>query len=494
MSSIFRLQISSQLPYSCAERGRLDNKEVGGGAPPLRIVPTASKREPGEVVPTVKVKYPDATSQNLNIFDGHEANTEAILLHLEGFREVAEKMGIMSEYNALPERKDMLKRQLAKAGPTYSTRTIDSQHVMKTDKEWIVYDIEACKSRKKELTSQFYILWEKLLIPSLHSEWRKIVREQCQTEGYLEAGGIRKTGKRGVSIEAFWYCHKAWMLQVVPQNAAELHRAYLSNQIFKPDSISIEAFNARVKRLNGWMPDLPTLKDVEGSPETMPRGDIKMDEVELCLAILRALPKYLTDHYTSVKGRNHCAVSVRKLTSDLMDIEPQAKSFKKLKEELRAQGKLKSGSSGNPNKKSSGSEGATAVTSPQKSQLTGRIPRKVRNTKTESSQPLTADSVQKHCNSCQQWSPRNANNHNTKECRTWNPDGTRKAKKFRPSSNSTPKASFAMQKVVEQMETKMAQLEKSNKKMKKLLNKKVKGRSKKRKYASSTDMSDSDSE
>jgi hypothetical protein len=44
------------------------------------------------------------------------------------------------------------------------------------------------------------------------------------------------------------------------------------------------------------------------------------------------------------------------------------------------------------------------------------------------------------------------------------------------------------------METKMAQLEKSNKKMKKLLNKKVKGRSKKRKYASSTDMSDSDSE
>jgi hypothetical protein len=97
--------ISSQLPYSCAERGRLDNKEVGGGAPPLRIVPTATKREPGEVVPTVKVKYPDGCSQNLNVFDGHEANTEAILLHLEGFREVAEKMGIMSEYNALPKRK-----------------------------------------------------------------------------------------------------------------------------------------------------------------------------------------------------------------------------------------------------------------------------------------------------------------------------------------------------------------------------------------------------
>jgi DNA primase len=283
------------------------------------------------------------------------------------------------------------------------------------------------------------------------------------------------------------------MLQVVPQNAAELQRAYISSQIYKPNSISIEAYNARVKRLNGWIPDLPTLKDVEGSPETMPRGDVKMDEVELCLALLRALPKYLLDHYKTVKGRNHCETSVRDLTSDLMDIEPQAKSFQKLNEEVRAQGKLKSGSSQNPDKKSSRSEGTTAVTSPQKSQLTGRIPRKVRNTKTESSQPLAADFVQKHCNSCQQWSPRVANNHNTKECRNWNPDGSRKAKKFRPASTSTQKASFAMQKM-EQMEVKMAKLENDNKKMKARLNKKVKGRSKKRKCASSTDMSDSDSD
>ena len=50
-----------------------------------------------------------------------------------------------------------------------------------------------------------------------------------------------------------------------------------------------------------------------------------------------------------------------------------------------------------------------------------------------------------------------------------------------------------MQKM-EQMEVKMAKLENDNKKMKARLNKKVKGRSKKRKYASSTDMSDSDSE
>ena len=492
MSSMLRLTISSQLPYSCAERGRLDSREDGGGAPPFRIVPTATKREPGEVVPTVKIKYSDDSSQHLPVFE-FPATAEAMMLHLEGFRETVEKKGIVTgEYNALPAKKEELKRQLRKAGPTYSTRTIDSQHIMKTDKEWIVFDIDACKSRKKDLTSQFYNIWETLLASELHSEWRKVVKEQCETEGYLVQGGIRKTGKRGVSIEAFWYCHKAWMLQVVPQNAAELQRAYISSQIYKPNSISIEAYNARVKRLNGWIPDLPTLKDVEGSPETMPRGDVKMDEVELCLALLRALPKYLLDHYKTVKGRNHCETSVRDLTSDLMDIEPQAKSFQKLNEEVRAQGKLKSGSSQNPDKKSSRSEGTTAVTSPQKSQLTGRIPRKVRNTKTESSQPK-ADFVQKHCNNCQQWSPNNANNHNTKECRTWNPDGSRKAKKFRPASNSNQKASFAMQKI-EQMEVKMAKLENDNKKMKARLNKKVKGRSKKRKYASSTDMSDSDSD
>ena len=81
---MLRLTISSQLPYSCAERGRLDSREDGGGAPPFRIVPTATKREPGEVVPTVKIKYPDDSSQYLPVFDGKEATAEAMVLHLEG--------------------------------------------------------------------------------------------------------------------------------------------------------------------------------------------------------------------------------------------------------------------------------------------------------------------------------------------------------------------------------------------------------------------------
>ena len=194
------------------------------------------------------------------------------------------------------------------------------------------------------------------------------------------------------------------------------------------------------------------------------------------------MPRWLYAAYVAKQGVNHCPTSVEQLKKDLIDVEPQARQFKKVADDVKA---LKSGS---PNKKSSGSEGGTANASgtTKKRSLKDPIPKKVRNDKTEGKESLL-DSYKKHCNHCQRFSPKIAHTHNTKDCRRWNPDGTPKAKKA--------KTSHALQKLEhEQFKAVFAQMQEDNKKLRKLLKKQTKkSKSRKRKAYDTSDDTGSDS-
>jgi hypothetical protein len=95
MSGISRQSISSKLSYSVAERPSVGKE---GAEPPLRIVPTKTNREEGEVRPTVKIKYLSGDSQLLPVYDGTDRHAEALLKHILLFNEAANKTGIVPEY------------------------------------------------------------------------------------------------------------------------------------------------------------------------------------------------------------------------------------------------------------------------------------------------------------------------------------------------------------------------------------------------------------
>jgi hypothetical protein len=459
-----------------------------GAEPPLRIVPTKTNREEGEVRPTVKIKYLSGDSQLLPVYDGTDRHAEALLKHILLFNEAANKTGIVPEYKLckafLDDKKAKLDEIDALGDPSESNiiRKIDNVDVAKSQREWLVYDIKCAVKKIEVLTERYYSLWEKLLATDLHPDWNTIVHEECETEGYIVKGGTRKSGKRGITIENIWYCFRAWLLLVVSDNAAELNKQYLQNQIYKSDAVSIWGFFARVVELNQYSQYLPTLKDIKDAPKDLPRGDIPLNEVDLCLALLRAMPRWLNAAYVAKQGVNHCPTSVEQLKKDLLDVEPQARQFKKVADDVKA---LKSGS---PNKKPSGSEGGTANASgtSKKRSLKDPIPKKVRNDKTEGKESLL-DSYKKHCNHCQRFSPKIAHTHNTKDCRRWNPDGTPKAKKA--------KTSHALQKLEhEQFKAVFAQMQEDNKKLRKLLKKQTKkSKSRKRKAYDTSDDSGSDS-
>ena len=58
---------------------------------------------------------------------------------------------------------------------------------------------------------------------------------------------------------------------------------------------------------------LPTLKDEEGSPQALPRGNDPFTEIELCNVILTALPFSFASAFWAAKGAKHFPVSVQTL-------------------------------------------------------------------------------------------------------------------------------------------------------------------------------------
>ena len=122
----------------------------------------------------------------------------------------------------------------------------------------------------KNKMDKYWSLWTQLLDDSLKQRWDEIVSDQTDDEkGYVAAGGVRMTGKRGKTIPALKACIRQWLLQVMEPNAAERHRDYLSAQIKMPfRGYNCMAFSARVLQLNEYCKYLPCLKDEEGPQPT----------------------------------------------------------------------------------------------------------------------------------------------------------------------------------------------------------------------------------
>ena len=167
MSGISRQSISSKLSYSVAERPSVGKE---GAEPPLRIVPTKTNREEGEVRPTVKIKYLSGDSQLLPIYDGTDRNAEALLKHILLFKVAAKKTGIIPEHKLCMAFKDRVKAELEALGPppkegdsaeSNITRKIDVVDVTKSQREWCVYDIQSAIKKLEVLTERYYSLWDK---------------------------------------------------------------------------------------------------------------------------------------------------------------------------------------------------------------------------------------------------------------------------------------------------------------------------------------------
>ena len=102
---------------------------------------------------------------------------------------------------------------------------------------------------------------------------------------------------------------------------------------------------------------LPTLKDEEGSPQALPRGNDPFTEIELCNVIQTALPFSFASAFWATKGAKHFPVSVQTLKQDLELVFPNYAITAKLvaqaerEREKSAKKQTQNGDSGSNSKK-----------------------------------------------------------------------------------------------------------------------------------------------
>ena len=472
------------LKYSDAERGPVDKL---GGLPPLRFLPKIEREESeSSVAPsTCTIKIGESDKSTYTQFTGVDATFEDAIKHIELFGSIAKKKEYNSDAKAWAEIIRDCQSTLASYGAPPAPGEPDGpgeadeerDGITRTKRQWLEIEIEEARQAREEAIKGYWALWEKLLSPTLMNKWHEIVRHECETAGYIAKNGVKKTGKRGKSIAAHWYCRRAWLLTIVAPNAAERHRMYMMAQIIKPKQITAEQFVNRMVELNNYLPLLPCWKDEENSPEALTRADVPFPPIEMCMIIINALPFALASAYWAMKGAKHCPIDVEELKKDLMLVEPNVNRFAKLTEQVRKVGgkipaKEQQGKSSDKGKSGRGDAAEAG---------SGKNNNKNNNNKGN-----------KLCQRCASGAPQIKHTHNTNECRKFHADGTPK----QPRGGRGKHSNAHSKEEVAEMKESFATLRKENKKIMKLLAKaKSKGKKRKRHYDSDSDAStDSDDE
>jgi hypothetical protein len=86
--------------------------------------------------------------------------------------------------------------------------------------------------------------------------WNKFVKEQMQSDPYMDLQGISKKGLRGPLCKSFDDIVMFHLLTMLPNNTAEHERYYLMNVLMKPRRISVRQFVQRMEQLNAYITQL----------------------------------------------------------------------------------------------------------------------------------------------------------------------------------------------------------------------------------------------
>jgi hypothetical protein len=97
---------------------------------------------------------------------------------------------------------------------------------------------------------QFYA---NLLSTDAKYAWKKIVKEQTESDPFKDLQGMSRKGPRRLLRELFNKCVMFHLLAVFPNNAAEQEKYYLSNVLKKPQRVGIRQFVQCIEQLNAYV-------------------------------------------------------------------------------------------------------------------------------------------------------------------------------------------------------------------------------------------------
>ena len=396
-----QLNLNNMMPKGIPLRycQRFDSKKLcGNGKVPIPFIPTRDELEEGEEVTKVKVYITKDIQKYVEVFK--DGDVESIIRHIKRHEGILDAKKLQATFDANT-------RALAGARQRLNLMGADDD-----ERDELVMEIETLQRSLVELPSTAFDYMEQLLDESLHAEWQKVVTKVCESTTYVDNNGVETINgaARGKTFEMLKVCYLEMVKWSTKQNAAELHRAYISTCVKMPPPevhpVTAAQYITRMEDCNSYLTYLPCLKQVRGSPTNMARADVPFTDTELCSIILSGLDIRLTTAYWALKGSNHVPTSVVDLKNDLESIEPQVE----LARNSKSSGKKDASKSGDNGKQNSGKRKAAPSTDSG--------PRKTNNSK-----GYAKTKKQRLCQKCAKHSPAIKNTHNTADCRKWDDNG-----------------------------------------------------------------------
>lgn len=411
-ASVWAENIPATAKLEHYERARVERL---GGDPPIRVVPQLRVPEETEVRVVVKIKLTDTVTEAISKFAGGTA--EDAVRHVRLFWDVEQKLGFRASFKSFRKMWKQKAVEIDALDP--SADDYDAKKELKQQQR------AECHTSMTTAKKEVWALWERLLHPSLISDWQRIVSTECETDGYIARDGVERTGKRGKTLEGLLASIRRWLLRIMKPDAAERERRYMQVQIVMPSNgqVKVGQFVDRLVEMNGFLPYLPTLKDAKGSPQGLARGDVPFTDLEMCQNILMAVPYQLATAYWAQKGAGHYPTDVETLREDLSLLEPEFGRTMKLTQLVRGKkadqkdsdAGTEAGGAKSPAKKQSGKRSSEGKPTPHKKSQQTKPQRRV-------------------CQRCAQWSKQWMHTHATEDCRKWTKHGEPKDRDARSIS------------------------------------------------------------
>ena len=400
--------VITQLPEGLKKSSfEKNDPKLIGGYPPVRFINYPQKKAAGEKMSFVKIVFSKTVTKNFEIFvnGDMEAAIKLIMVHETILSDLKLKEQVKAN------------RELVLQKRTNQARLDQpNSRASKADIQALVGAIQTLEDEMVAIQAKAYDHFEKLLCPTLQSQWQDIVREECDGVTFVNLKGEVPGVARGRTLTAMRPCYLRFLKLFGPQDSAERMQRYMATNIaMNTDIISVRQGIGRFQEMNKLLSYMPCLRHKKDSPAAL-KAIKEYSALEMCTHILAAIPLKLNTAYHA-GNQDSFAVDVGVL---VLRLEAANLNLKQTKTMLRGYVDSELGKRGN-------------------SKTTGeRIPRKAANSqpsnkgggssgdKTNASRGKAKEARKKECELCAQWHPQAKDSHWTSECTRFNKDGSKK--------------------------------------------------------------------
>jgi hypothetical protein len=169
------------------------------------------------------------------------------------------------------------------------------------DFEKAMKTIEDAQGAMTTATSQMFVFYSYLLSPMSKYSWIKIVSEQTESNPFVNLQGVSLEGPRGMSCESFNDCLMFHLLTVLPVNAAEQEKYYITNVLKKPQRVNVRQFVRCIEQLNAYIPQMQCFYYSPDTNASTKPVNVPFTEAELGTHVLCMCPIQWQDQYNMNK-------------------------------------------------------------------------------------------------------------------------------------------------------------------------------------------------